>query len=471
MIAAALAALLAVAALAIPSEGAPRPAALLAGAATSELTVPEGTPLAGYGGFPRRAIIPDVLRRFRYAFWFRPSEGVRDPLHARALVLESGGTRVLWIAVDLVGADPTLVADLSRALRRDGLAYTAVVVSASHTHSGPGAYAESALFGVIAVDRYSAAVRERILDAMVRVARDAEAHKATADVLVGRAEVRGITESRVAGVLDPELGVIKLTAPGGRPLAMLWNYAIHGTALGRANRRLSGDLTADASARLERELGVPALFVNGAEGDVSPRPRGDRGVAEAGAALAAGAQTAWADARPEPNPRLGVVTEKVALPAPALSLRNCLGSWIPSNVTLGLTASLPSAVDVTAVAIGDTAVVTIPGELQTRLGLDIKASGVFRRILVAGVTNDYVGYLLTAADYRRPSYIACGSLYGERGGEIVRDAAITALRRLRACGESSKTGCRGANDRDVAARRQPDFRDSSHVLGGRHARP
>jgi len=140
-------------------------------------------------------------------------------------------------------------------------------------------------------------------------------------------------------------------------------------------------------------------------------------------------------------------------------------------VTLGLTASLPSAVDVTAVAIGDTAVVTIPGELQTRLGLDIKASGVFRRILVAGVTNDYVGYLLTAADYRRPSYIACGSLYGERGGEIVRDAAITALRRLRACGESSKTGCRGANDRDVAARRQPDFRDSSHVLGGRHARP
>ena len=54
----------------------------------------------------------------------------------------------------------------------------------------------------------------------------------------------------------------------------MWNYAIHGTALGRDNFLLSGDLMADASLRLERELGVPALFVNGAVGDVSPRPRG-----------------------------------------------------------------------------------------------------------------------------------------------------------------------------------------------------
>ena len=68
---------------------------------------------------------------------------------------------------------------------------------------------------------------------------------------------------------------------------------------------------------------------------------------------------------------------------------------------------------------------------------------------------------LTAADYRRPSYIACGSLYGERGGEIIRDAAIAALRRLRGCEEISKTGCRGAKDPDIATRRQPDFRIGS----------
>ena len=152
----------------------------------------------------------------------------------------------------------------------------------------------------------------------------------------------------------------------------MWNYAIHGTALGRDNFLLSGDLMADASLRLERELGVPALFVNGAVGDVSPRPRGWTGVATAGSALAAGALSAWAAARQDTDQRLEVVTERVILPSPALSLRNCLGEWIPSNVLLGLAGALPSSAELIALTLGGTAWVTIPGELETRLGLDVK---------------------------------------------------------------------------------------------------
>ncbi len=406
--------------------------ALIAGAAAMDLRIPEGAPLGGYGGFPRRAVIPDLLDRYPFAFWFRPSTGVHDPARARSLVLEVGATRVLWIAVDLVGIDPTLVAELGQALRRYGLAYSAIIVSASHTHSGPGAYADSALFGALALDRRSAAVRAAILDGFVRAAREAEAHKGPSRVHTGRTEVRGIAESRVGGPLDSELGVLRVTGTDGRPKAIVWNYAIHGTALGRDNFLLSGDLTGDASGRIERELGVPALFVNGAVGDVSPRPRGWDGVALAGSALAAGALRAWAEARPMAGPRLEVVTEKVALPSPALSLRNCLGRWIPSNMTLGLARALPSAAEVIGLGVGETAWVAIPGELETRLGLDIKtgAGGRFRHVFVAGVSNDYLGYFLAPAHYRFPSYIACGSLYGERGGEIVRDAGLAALRRL-----------------------------------------
>src|SRR5205823_13506770 len=110
------------------SAAAPRPAArpataLVAGAAATDLAIPGGAPLAGYGGFPRRAWLPDVLHRFPYAFWFRPSAGVHDPPRARSLLLEHGGTRVLWLAVDVVGVDSTLVTDLARALARDGLQY------------------------------------------------------------------------------------------------------------------------------------------------------------------------------------------------------------------------------------------------------------------------------------------------------------------------------------------------------------
>jgi len=428
------AALLVAVALAPGASAAPRRAGppLLAGAAALEVSLPAGTPLAGYGGFPRRALLPDIFGRFPHAFWFRPSTGVHDPLRARSLVLEAGAMRVLWLAVDLVGIDPGLATALAGRLRQHGLAYSAIIVSASHTHSGPGAYADSALFAFIAIDRLSPVVRERIVDGLVRAARAAEAGKVAARVGPGRAEVHGITDSRVQGPLDPELGVVRVTDLRGRPVALLWNYAIHGTALGRENSLLSGDLMAEASARIERELGVPALFINGAVGDVSPRPRGWTGVEEAGRALAAGALAAWGAAKPEVDPRLDVVIERVTLPSPALSLRNCLGGWIPGSVTLGLARALPSSGGLIALAIGETAWVTIPGELETGLGLDVKAAARehFPHVLVAGVSNDYLGYFLSPSHYRRPSYIGCGSLYGERGGEIIRDGAIAALRRL-----------------------------------------
>jgi hypothetical protein len=113
-------------------------------------------------------------------------------------------------------------------------------------------------------------------------------------------------------------------------------------------------------------------------------------------------------------------------------MRNCLGEWIPSNVLLGLAGALPSRADLIALTLGGTAWVTIPGELETRLGLDVK-EGMRRRfphVFIAGLANDYLGYFLTPASYQQRSYVACGSLYGERGGEIVRDAALAALRRL-----------------------------------------
>ena len=418
-----------------PAIAARDEAGLIAGAASVEVTLPPGTPLGGYGGFPRRAWLPDVWGRHPHAFWFRSSIGVHDPMKVRSLLLESGKVRVLWLAVDLVGIDPSLVSELRRRLAGRGLSYSAVVVSASHTHSGPGAYADSALFGFLAVDRLSPAVRGAILDGLEAAARQADARKVKARIASGRTEVGGIAESRVQEALDPELGVLTVMGTDGRPVALVWNYAVHGTALGRDNFLLSGDLMGEASARIERQIGAPVLFVNGAVGDVSPRPRGWTGVQAAGAALADGALRAR-QAGTESG-RLQIATERVALPAPTVALRNCLRGWAPAWMTIGLRQTLPSTTEVIALSIGRTAWVTIPGELETRLGLEIKAGARqrFRHVFIAGVSNDYLGYFLVPADYRRPSYIACGSLYGERGGEIIRDAAMAALRRLGADGE------------------------------------
>jgi hypothetical protein len=416
---------------AAPVGAAPAPR-LLAGAASVTVDLPGDTPLGGYGGFPRRAWLPDLIGRVPDTFWFRPSTGVHDPIKVRALVLESGGVRVLWLAVDLVGMDPTLLDELRARLGQLGLRYAAVVAAASHTHSGPGAYARSDLFGFLAVDRESPRVRGRIFSAMEDAARQAERRKRPATVGTGRSEIAGITDSRVHGPLDPELGLLKVMGADNRPVAVVWNYAIHGTALGRENFKLSGDVMGDAGARIEEQLGVPALYVNGAVGDVSPRHRGWDGVASTGKILSAGVLTLWPRVAPDPEQRLATVVETAALPAPALELRNCLGRWIPRGTRLGLRSALPASAEVVVVAVGRGVWVAIPGELDTRLGQDVKNAGRARvgQTFVAGLANAYQGYFLSSEHFRTPSYISCGSLYGERGGEIVRDAAVTALHEL-----------------------------------------
>ena len=430
----ALRALVAAGLLLAPGGAAPAaaPAGLLAGAASVTVELPDDTPLGGFGGFPRRAWLPDLIGRHPDTFWFRPSTGVHDPIKVRALVLEAGGVRVLWIAVDLVGMDPTLVSDLRARLDRLGFRYAAVVVAASHTHSGPGAYARSDLFGFLALDRESPRVRGRIFSAMEEAARQAERRKRPATVGTGRSEIAGITDSRVHEAVDPELGVLKVMGVDKRPVAVVWNYAIHGTALGRENFKLSGDVMGDAAARIEEQLGAPALFVNGAVGDVSPRQRGWDGVASTGKILSGGVLALWPRIAPDPDQRLTATAETAALPSPGLELRNCLARWIPRGTRLGLRSALPASADVVAVAVGRGAWVAVPGELDTRLGQDIKQAGRrrFAQTFVAGLANGYQGYFVAPEHFRTPSYISCGSLYGERGGEILRDAAVTALHEL-----------------------------------------
>ena len=412
--------------------GAPGPP-LLAGAGLIDATPPVGVPLAGYGGLGRRLLIPDLLNRHPNAFWFKPSTGVHDPIMARALVLQSGERRVLWIAVDLVGADGEMVSELRERLRAIGLRYDAIILSASHTHSGPGGFARSRLFAFLALDRFVPRVREHLLGGMARAALEADRARVPARVGVGRGEVRDVVRSRVGLPLDPEIGVLKVVRPDGRPIALLWNYAIHGTVLGKENRLLSGDVTGAASLELERALGVPALYTNGAVGDVSPALRGWPGIRQTADALAREVLTTWRRTPVERESGLAAVADRILLPRPRLSLRNCLGRWVPSWLTVGVGWGFPGESEMVGVAVGGSAWVTVPGELQTRLGQAVKAEGrrLFSQAFIVGVSNDYAGYFLAAEEYARPSYIACASLYGEGGGQFMAARATEILRKLR----------------------------------------
>ena len=91
-----------------------------AGVGRAEITPPAGTPLGGYGA--RKG---------------RPSTGAHDPLFAKALVLDDGTTRVAIVTTDLVGTNAEMKRRVSE---RTGIPPERLLLCASHTHSGPGAY-------------------------------------------------------------------------------------------------------------------------------------------------------------------------------------------------------------------------------------------------------------------------------------------------------------------------------------------
>src|SRR5215510_9353901 len=386
-----------------------------AGAASETVRVPAGAPLAGYGAMKRRLLLPDVFDRHAHAFWFKPATGERDSLVTRALVLESGATRLAWVTLDLVAVDGAFVGAVQAELARAGVPATTLVVSASHTHSGPGAFMDSRVVGVIAMDRFDREVRDALVASAATAIRRADRARAPALAAAVSVTAPAVTASRLGKPLDPEIVVLKLTALGG--------------------------------SRLEQRLGVPALFVNGAVGDVSPARHGEAAMVDTAAALAAAVESGWTQARPVPVTTLRIAERRVELPAAAVSLRRCFGSWVPGFFALPLGSAMPRAVSLVAAALGDTAWVTFPGELQTALGQTIKreAHRRFASVAVAGVSNGYLGYFTTREDARDGRYVTCATVYPYAVGRCLTEAAIDALRGLplesRSAPRSTSTTC------------------------------
>lgn len=414
------------------SSAAPCPECVLAGAATVSLAPPSAAPLAGYGSLARRLLFPDVLGRYPYAFWFKPSEGTLDPLFARAIVVESGGARVAWAAVDLVAVDRSFTQEVGERLRAAGLPPARLVVSASHTHSGPGAFIHSRLWALLAVDRFNTAVRSALVSAVVQAIMRAEAAKVPARVAAFAREGPDVTTGRLGLPVDREIVGLRFVDADGQPLALLWNYAIHGTMLGPANLRFSGDVMGLASEWLEGELRAPVLFVNGAVGDVSPRRHGPGAAREVAAELAAALREGWQHARELGAAAIATRAMRLSLPAPFASMRNCLGTMVPRAVALPLGWAMPSDAELMAIALGDVVWVVVPGELQSALGREIKeaARARFGLGFVAGVSNDYLGYLITPEAYDTPTYVGCSTLYGPGAGERVVRAARELIEEL-----------------------------------------
>jgi hypothetical protein len=365
-------------------------AVLRAGAAAVEITPPAGTPLGGYGD--RRGA---------------PSTGVHDPIHAKALVLSNGGDPVALVATDLIGTSAEIK---RRVAERCGIPSERLLLTASHTHSGPGAFAPGP-FAHAVLGEFDPKFRDWLADRIADSVTTARSRMQAARLGVESTQAPGLTRNRRGGTLtDPELTLLKVTTARGRPLAALLHFTAHGTVLGADNMQVSGDW----QRALERRLGGrPVLYMNGAEGDQSPVATGkDRFQAAEtlGRQVADAAWSLYPRIRTGNSVEIRSLLRPLALPVTTTSL--LLG--------VGTTSALQ------ALAVGDALFIGIPGELIVEPGLRLKKQARelgWKHPVIAGLANDHLGYFLTETEFRKGGYEASVSFFGPRfGDELVQEA-------------------------------------------------
>ncbi|MBI4617087.1 MAG: neutral/alkaline non-lysosomal ceramidase N-terminal domain-containing protein [Planctomycetes bacterium] len=433
------------------------PSRLRAGAAAVDVTPPVGVPLAGYGGGKRRLFPPDFNPN-NYHQFMSPSTGVRDPLVAKALVLDDGTDRIAFLKLDLVAVEEEAVKDIAaRILATTGIREENIFVSGTHTHSGPGTLTNTIIWQVITMDSFQPRIYEGLIAGAARAIELANANLADARLGIGQTQVQGVQRNRRdhPGRFDPTLSVLRVDRADGQPIAVLFNIAIHAICLSQDSMLISADWPGYAESTIETALpGAVALFVNAAEGDVTPGMKGDAGVQFIGGTVAQAALATRAQTPVRSSVDLAAGVERITFPKAwlyyscnqpqnaaqsqgfpvdfCLVYRTIFGNEL--TVKQEITPIVPSSFPMKALKIDDTAIVCFPGEPITRLGQMAQAQAYaagFRTAIVFGLTGGHVAYITTPEEFDEGGYEALATFYGRDEGTKMVESLGRVLQRIR----------------------------------------
>ncbi len=395
-----------------------------AGAATATLSIPDGTPMAGYAA--REG----------------DSDGTLDELTVSCLVLDADGERFALIAIDLIGVDAEMIEAIAAAT---DFKPEAVALCASHTHSGPAGVlkrlhpAEQA--------EYDPELRSRVIDTCVKVVNHALQWRDPADVTFARSRADGIAanRNRPDGPFDPTVSVITVRSWLGAPIATVVHFACHPTILPSLSRMISSEFPGAIRRGLPADRNGVVLFVNGAAGDVSTRfTRHTQDVFEverAGSAIVQAVKRAGPAITLAPRIASSCRTGEIRLRArrdieaeleraSISEARRHDASLSPAQRRIEETRAqgaellarmaeqverLPRQVQVCTWTLGELSLIGFPGELFASLGLELTRDR--GPALLLGYTNGYRGYFPDLAAYENGTYEALASPYAPGASE------------------------------------------------------
>ena len=333
------------------------------------------------------------------------ARGVRQPVYARALVLDNGKIRLALVSCDLLIMHRGLREAVLNKLSKNGQSFDVVMLSATHTHTSVGGFVDDRLFEFYMLGKYDPEWTDHLAARIAGTVSEADGALRDARLGCGRTFVENSSYNRrIGGTIDPEIALIKITDIAGEPLALVVNFAGH-PILEPDDAMLSPDYPGLLTGKLDTDYGF-GFFLQGALGDLNAGigQRNSEWKREELAGKIAGrlhkAIAGVYDGIPvKAEIRLSSLTASFKLPEVNFNLVPDL--LFPLDYLFNSLIGWPKRFPLQGIRIGDAAILATASELTGRLGLQIKRNSPAPFTLVASHCDDYAGYALAQAYHAR----------------------------------------------------------------------
>ncbi len=344
---------------------------LLAGAARVELSPPYPVTVAGFGP-PRPTATSAEL-----------------PLHARALVLDVGGSLVGFVSVELLTLPSALSEKVTAQLADLGLGQ--LWIGASHSHSSMGGYDARLVSELAGTGSFDPAAERVVIDASVAAVRQAFKNRQPAELLAGQLDAPDLAVSRSEGPPDWRLTALVVRAQEGVPIGEVLLFSAHPTLRGRNLASLHPDYPGLLSAGREGSDAGVSLFLNGAGGNASSAigPE-DGGMGQLAQALAE--RIPFIPLKAADTLELAFAQVRVHPPRPDATRLVPTFARAPGDNLLCQSADRSATVG--ALRLNDLTLLSVPAELSEAAGKELELEAGATRTLT--LVNGYLGYVETA---------------------------------------------------------------------------
>ena len=433
------------------------------GASEVKITPPLGVPLAGQ-------------------YFDRGATAVHDDLFAKALVLEKGGMKVAIVACDLVDIGTDIVTAVRKiAMKTTGIPEDHIMVSATHSHTGPVIPSPGNINSSQgAIPEILTTYISKLPGLISESIRQADENLKPAKISCGMGHEETISFNRrffmtdgtvgwnpgkmnpmiikPAGPIDPEVAILYIETPEGKPVSTYVNFAIHLDIVGGL------EISADMPYFLAKILGevktpdMITMFTQGCCGNInhinvkSAEEQSGFGEAERIGTILAG-EVIRTCTRLKPLNITGISVKSEIVPLQLAEISKDELPWARSVaakygkpdatpfmdmvkafkiIDVSDRKGKPIEAEIQVMALGDyCAIVSLPGEIFTELGMYIKSRSPYPLTIVEELANISVDYIPDMKAFIEGNYEPVSSRCAPGSGELLAKKAIEMLWELK----------------------------------------